>query len=120
VVVLKLKLAERLGAGKFRLLTRRATLGEATDDGKTMSDAALALWERDRPRRAVRLVGVTASGIEAATGEQLALLPDGVRLRRAALNQALDAVVARFGRESVVRGGAQGEKGLTTRLKRGE
>ena len=118
--MLKLKLAERLGAGKFRLLTRRATLREPTDDGKTMSDTALALWERHRPRRAVRLVGVTAAGIEARVHEQLALLPDDVRLRRAAINQALDAVVARFGRESVVRGGGHGEKGLTTRLKRGE
>jgi DNA polymerase IV len=120
VVVLKLKLAERLGAGKFRLLTRRATLGEPTDDGKTISDAALALWECHRPRRAVRLVGVTAAGIRVPGDEQLALLPDGVRSRRAALNRALDVVVARFGGQSVVRGGAQAEKGLTSRLKRGE
>ena len=85
-----------------------------------MSDAALALWERHRPRRAVRLVGVTAAGIEGAVNEQLALLPDRAHARRAALNQALDAVVARFGRDSVVRGGAHADKGLTTRLKRGE
>jgi len=86
-----------------------------------MSDAAIALWERHRPRRAVRLVGVTAAGIEARVNEQLALLPDEVRLPPGrAQTRPLDAVVARFGRDSVVRGGSHAEKGLTTRLKRGE
>src|SRR2546422_6421269 len=73
VGVLKHKLAERLGPGKFRLLTRRATLPEPTDDGKTISDAALRLWERHRPRLAVRLVGVSAAGIVSDASAQLAL-----------------------------------------------
>src|SRR5207249_2695722 len=71
----KLKLAERLGPGKFRLLTRRVTLPEPTDDGKTISDAALRLWERHRPRLAVRLVGVSAAGIVGDAPEQLASSP---------------------------------------------
>ena len=121
IVVLKLKLAERLGPGKFRLLTRRATLPDPSSDGKTISDAALRLWERHRPRRSVRLVGVSAAGIVGAAPEQLALFAAGAHHRRAALNRALDAIVARFGLESIGRGGtARGEKGLTTRLKRGE
>ena len=121
VVVLKLKLAERRGPGKFRLLTRRATLPEPTDDGKTISDAALRLWEHHRPRLPVRLVGVSAAGIVGDAPEQLALFAAGAHLRRAALNRALDAIVARFGLESIGRGGAgPSEKGLTTRLKRGE
>ncbi len=119
IVVLKIKLAERLGAGKFRLLTRRATLAEATDDGKALSDAALSLWNRHRPRRAVRLVGVAMAGI-VEEREQLGLFGDGGRLRRAALNRALDLIVERHGQGSVVRGGARVEKGLTTRVKRGE
>ena len=121
VVVLKLKLAERRGPGKFRLLTRRATLPEPTDDGKTISDAALRLWEHHRPRLPVRLVGVSAAGIVGDAPEQLALFAAGAHLRRAALNRALDAIVARFGLESIGRGPAgPSEKGLTTRLKRGE
>jgi hypothetical protein len=62
---------------------------------------------------------VTAAGIEARR-EQLGLFPDGARLRRAALNRALDAIVERHGQGSVVPGGARVEKGLTTRVKRGE
>jgi DNA polymerase-4 len=119
VVVLKIKLAERLGGGKFRLLTRRTTLPEATDDGKALSDAALRLWDEHRPRKAVRLVGVTMAGIGDGR-EQLGLFGDAVRVRRAALNQALDRIVAQFGQGMISRGGARVEKGLTTRVKRGE
>ncbi|HJQ84857.1 MAG TPA: hypothetical protein VKA21_12320, partial [Candidatus Binatia bacterium] len=120
VVVLKIKLAERLGAGKFRLLTRRTTLPEPTDDGHAIAAAALALWGGARPVRAVRLIGVTASGIVDGDLGQLALFTDAGRLRRAALNDALDRIVARFGGRSIVRGAPPAEKGLTTRLKRGE
>jgi DNA polymerase-4 len=117
-VVLKIKLAERIGPGKFRLLTRRTTLAEPTDDGKTMSDAALALWEAHRPRKAVRLLGVAASGIVAGGAGQLGLF-DAELGRRAALNAALDRVVARFGDGSLTRGGRTIEKDLTSSVKRG-
>ncbi len=119
VVVLKVKLAERLGGGKFRLLTRRATLAAPTDDGKVLSDAALRLWESHRPRQAVRLIGVATTGIDTVS-DQLALFADALGLRRAALNRALDRIVARFGNESIGRGGGRVEKGLTTGVKRGE
>jgi DNA polymerase-4 len=120
VVVLKLKLAQRLGRGRFPLLTRRITLAAPTDDGKTISDAAVALWERHRPRDAVRLVGVAAAGIRAHGDDQLGLFADEVRARRSALNHALDRIVARFGADSIARGGHDRRKGLTTSLKRGE
>ena len=119
IVVLKIKLAEPLGGGKFRLVTRRVTLPEATDDGTVLSDAALRLWDRHRPRKAVRLIGVTMAGIEDGP-EQLGLFGDARGVRRAALNRALDRIVAQFGQAIIVRGGARVEKGLTTRVKRGE
>jgi DNA polymerase-4 len=119
VVVLKMKLAERLGPGKFRLLTRRTTLAEPTNDGKAISDAALALWETHRPRIAIRLLGVAAAGIAPASAPQLALFGDA-RARRAALNVALDRLVARFGETSVARGGrAVIERDLTSAVKPG-
>jgi len=108
-VVLKLKLAERLGRGRFRQLTRQASAPAPTDDGAVLTAVALGLWERHRPAGAVRLVGVTAAGI--ATGEgQLALFADAGAGRRAALNAALDRIVGRFGETSIARGGVRGEK----------
>ncbi len=118
VVVLKMKLAERIGPGKFRLLTRRTTLAEPTDDGKALSDAALALWEAHRPRTPIRLLGVAAAGIVPTRAPQLGLFDDRAD-RRSALNAALDRVIARFGEGSVARGGRIIEKDLTTQVKRG-
>jgi DNA polymerase-4 len=118
VVVLKMKLAERLGPGKFRLLTRRTTLPAPTDDGKVLSDAALALWTANRPRIPVRLLGVAAAGILPAAAPQLALFDDRVDRRRA-LNTALDRVLARFGDDAIARGGRVIEKDLTSQVKRG-
>ena len=120
VVVLKMKLTMRLGHGKFPRLTRRATLPAPSDDGKTISDAALSLWERHRPRGAIRLIGVAAAGIVQAGAGQLGLFFDAASARRSALNDALDRIVARYGGASIARGGGGESKGLTTRLKRGE
>ncbi len=119
-VVLKMTLAQRLGGGRFPRVTRQASLPAPTDDGHALAAAALALWERHRPARALRLVGVTATGIVAGGG-QLALFADAATRRRLALNHALDRIVDRFGRGSVVRGGAHADKASPTgRLKRGE
>jgi DNA polymerase-4 len=118
IVIVKMKLAERLGPGKFRLLVRRTTLARPTDDGKAISDAALALWQAHRPRTAVRLLGVAAAGIVPACDAQQELFagPSG---RRAALNAALDRLIARFGEGSVARGGRVIDKDLTSQVKRG-
>jgi len=111
VVVLKMKLNERLGPGKYRLLTRRTTLAQPTDDGHTIASEALALWQRHRPTRPIRLVGVAAAGLDA--DRQLGLFADPGSTRRSALNAALDDIVARFGAGSVHRGGAVLEKALS-------
>jgi len=116
-VVLKMKLAARTAPGKFRLLTRRATLAEATDDGHALATMALRLWEEHRPSIALRLIGVAAAGLEGGAG-QVALFPDAARVRRAALNHALDRIVARFGDASIGPAGARAERsGLTQRIK---
>jgi DNA polymerase-4 len=119
VVVLKWKLTERLGPGRFRLVTRRTTLAAPTDDGKAIADAALALWTRHRPAGAIRLVGVAAAGIVGGGDPQGALFEDPERRRRAALNTALDRIVAQYGEDSVARGGVRVDKGLTGHVKRG-
>jgi DNA polymerase IV len=120
-VVVKIKLAERLGAGKYRVLTRQAPLSAPSDDGAILTAAALALWDRHRPRRAVRLIGVTATGIEGDGEPQLALFDDPRRAARARLNAALDAIVSRFGEDSIGRAVGKPEKAAPTmQIKRGE
>jgi len=120
-VVLKIKLAERLGAGKYRLLTRQAPLAVPSDDGDAITAVALGLWERNRPRRAIRLIGVSARGIDGTGDPQLTLFEDVQRATRSRLNAALDRIVARFGTESIGRAVGKPEKASPTRhLKRGE
>ena len=95
-VTLKLKYAD------FAQVTRRCTLGAASDDGKVIFEAAMAQLERADLARAIRLTGISASGLDAAP-EQLALF-DGARPdpdRRDALNAAVDALTRRFGRAAV-------------------
>ena len=105
-VTLKFKLHRRIGPGKYPVLTRRSTLDTPTDDGKTIADAALALWDAAKDGIKIRLIGVSVSGIEPVAAEQLNLFAEGPRRQRA-LNQALDALAARFGTDAVKRGGQQ-------------
>ncbi len=120
-VVLKIKLAERLGPGRFRLLTRQGPLAAPSNDGAAITAVAIELWRRHRPRRAVRLIGVTATGIADAEEPQLALFADPERSARRRLNAALDRIVERFGEESIGRAVGRPEKAAPTRgVKRGE
>ncbi len=121
-VTVKLKLARRLGGGRFPLLTRSLTLPTATDDGEAIAAAARRLLARADLREPVRLVGVSVSHLEADAGDQLALqLPGQSAARRARLNQAIDAIHARFGDAVLQRGLEAAERaGLSMQVKRGE
>src|SRR5262249_48514792 len=113
-VVLRTKLAERIRPGKYPLLTRSRTLAEATNDGKRLSAAALALWEELAPGRRIRLIGVAATNIEPVRGRQLSLLDFGGGDDRTALNRAIDQISSRFGREALRRGGVTVERAAPT------
>ena len=87
----------------FELATRRVTLGDPTDDGSVIYDAARAQLARADLGRPVRLAGVAVSGFAPAGAEQLGLFdPRREPGRRARLNAALDELADRFG-EAVVR-----------------
>jgi len=105
-VTLKLKLAQRIAPGKYPVLTRRVTLQAPVDDGKSIADAALALWRGVQAGKTVRLIGVSVSGIE-GDAAQLPLFGMREVQRRAALNAAVDQLAARFGRNVVSRGGCE-------------
>ncbi|MBI2372807.1 MAG: DNA polymerase IV [Deltaproteobacteria bacterium] len=92
-VVLKLKRSD------FRLLTRRTTLSEATDDGRTIFEAARELLDREWPlERKLRLTGVAVHDL--ARRGQLSLL--GEVAKSARLNRALDSIADKFGVSAVV------------------
>ncbi|HEU4438090.1 MAG TPA: DNA polymerase IV [Methylomirabilota bacterium] len=92
-VTLKLRFAD------FSTLTRRHT-DDPTQDGLAIYRRARALLERIPLRQAVRLIGLSVSGLGPAAAGQLSLLePDPARRER--LAQAMDRVVARFGEDSL-------------------
>jgi DNA polymerase-4 len=113
-VVLKVKVAERVGPGKYPIVSRSRTLAAPTDDGRLLSAAALALWRELAPGRRIRLIGVAATHLESRDTAQLALFPDRAHLRTGALNRALDQLSARFGRHSPRRGGSEVERAAPT------
>jgi DNA polymerase IV len=94
-VAIKVRLAD------FRTLNRSRTLGGPTDVTKEIFDVSVALFEALAPGDRIRLLGVRAEGLAAASG--LARQPAlGDRERGwSDAERAADAAVARFGRSAV-------------------
>jgi len=93
-VTLKLRLAP------FETHTRSVT-EEPTQDGLELYRRALALLERDRVTRPVRLIGLSASRLGPSGQGQLDLL-DPAALRRERLARVVDRLAARFGEGTVI------------------
>ena len=93
VVQLKLRFAD------FSTITRRHTV-EPTQDGLVIYREVEALLARVRLDQAVRLIGVSVSGLQAQGHGQLSLLgPDASRRER--LARAVDKLAGRFGDEAL-------------------
>jgi DNA polymerase-4 len=92
-VTLKLRFAD------FSTLTRRHT-DDPTQDGLLIYRRARALLDRIPLRQAVRLIGLSVSGLGPAAVGQLSLLGADT-LRRERLARAMDRVTARFGEASL-------------------
>lgn len=128
----------KLRYGDFTTVTRQESLGHPTDDAGEISavaDRMLAL-EREADQRAVRLLGVAATGLlrraqmnldlfggpgavaenPGAAGGKVARVEtgeaDGGAARREALNRAVDKLTTKFGEGAVQRGGALRGQGL--------
>jgi DNA polymerase-4 len=124
-VVLKLKLARRVGPGPrgYPLLTRRTTMDQPSDDGGVIGAEAQRLLAREKLAQPVRLLGVGVTNLDSAAAIQLALFgPDREGQRRSRLNRALDEIADRFGSRALTRAGS-GEvsrAGLSFQIKRGD
>ncbi len=129
-VTLKIKLGTRRGqrtgrlAGegdepRYPLLTRSRTLDRPTDDGAVIRGVAVELWDHAAVGEPVRLLGVSLSGLEHRSSEQLELFAEPAERDR--LGPTLDAIQARFGRGAISRAVTDPDK-LTPSMqkKRGE
>ena len=90
-ITLKMRYAD------FQTLTRSVTLGDPTNDDRAIYTAAADLFRRAHTRRVrLRLLGVGTSNLCDAQW-QLDLFDRGHQVRRMALNDAFDALRARYG-----------------------
>ena len=91
---------------KFKVLSRQKILPRSTDLAKTIAEAALELihnsWDPEKP---IRSITITASRFHESGGEQLSLFAppesSGDTEKRERLEQAVDQVRNRYGRQSV-------------------
>lgn len=91
--------------GDFHTITRAETLPEPTNVTQEIWEmAARLLAERlpDRPLR-IRLLGVGVSGFDPPGPMQQSLFPDEERAAQGRLDQVVDQIRERFGREAVAR-----------------
>ncbi len=83
----------------FRTVTRSVSLSRPTDSTVVIRDTARHLLtdKLDRNGRALRLIGLTVSGLTAADADQAELFPDPVQIRNRKIDQLTDRVHGRFG-----------------------
>ena len=123
-VVLKWKSARRTGPGVrgYPAFTRRTTLLQPTDDGRTIAKSAIDLLYRSGPKDAIRLLGVGCTGLTDESADQLPLFGAERKAKRETLNQTLDQITQRFGRKAIgeLSGAAREQVGLSMQIKRGD
>lgn len=89
------------GEPVYPIITRSVTLPRPTADATVLRDAAWTLWCDEQVQEPVRLLGVTASNlVDATLGEQLDLFAVS---RRPGVGDAMDAIVRKFGKDSIRR-----------------
>ena len=92
-------------AAEWKLFVRSKTLERPTNDGPTITSAAVELWRAAAVRDPIRLVGVQVSNLDGARPVQLGLFRSEDDDRRDRLNEAMDDLVSRFGPGTIRRGG---------------
>lgn len=95
--------------GDFTTLTRSATLPAPTHQTQVLWEAAGGILDEWAAKgfKPLRLLGVTASNLEAEAGRQLALFEAPEDPRQQRLDQTLDRITRKFGRKAVRRAGGE-------------
>ena len=93
----------------FETFTRQITLPDATNDTGEIYRSAVAILDGIHLRKSVRLFGVALSAL-ATEGDQMSLLKDPVREKRAAVARAMDMVNDKFGELTVTYAATIGEE----------
>ncbi len=90
----------------FRTITRRITLEMPTDQTAVLWQAAAELFERWARAgvRPVRLIGMGVAQLSTEEGQQLGLFDHDAAERRRSLDQTIDRIRERFGRDAIGRG----------------
>jgi DNA polymerase-4 len=94
----------KLKSAGFRLRTRARHLMIPTQLASVLYEAGRQLLARETDGTAFRLIGIGASGLSEATGEDPSDLLEPAIARRAAAERAMDRVRNRFGKDAVMRG----------------
>jgi DNA polymerase-4 len=97
-VTLKLKTAA------FRIRTRSITVDEPTQLSDVIFQAARQLLKRETGSQAFRLLGVGLSQMQSEADCDRPQLLDPARMRRAAVERAMDRVREKFGRDAILKG----------------
>ena len=98
--------------GDFETITRSAGLHEKTARTDELWDGAAALFDRWAASsfRPVRLIGMGASHLSEPGGEQMGLFGGESDEKRSRVDEATDAIRAKFGDDAIRRAGAWSRK----------
>ena len=123
-VVLKWKAAQRVASGArgHPVRTRRMTLAHAVDDGVEITAAAKRLLSEKGPGEPVRLIGVSCTNLVKEHASQLPVFPRADGEKRKRLNQTVDRITERFGKEALRRASREetARAGLSIQIKHGD
>ena len=123
-VVLKWKAAQRVASGPrgHPVRTRRMTLAHAVDDGVEITAAAKRLLSEKGPGEPVRLIGVSCTNLVKEHASQLSVFPRADGEKRKRLNQTVDRITERFGKEALRRASREetARAGLSIQIKHGD
>jgi len=100
----------KLRTGEFETLTRSRTLPgpvSGTDDIWRAAEGLLAAWADSDKKQPLRLIGVAASQLVGAGGEQMALFESDREKKERRVDKAVDTIVDRFGTGAVGRAGGK-------------